>query len=125
MLNNAFRKELIILLGACAAVRPPALRRSKRAEWLYATDIPVLLSECTKEQLESALQGAGWEYIPAEQLPRSESDVMVESYVRDALIRFNPCIAENPSFADQVIYKLRALISTVRPHDLVTQNERF
>lgn len=61
MLNNAFRKELIILLGACAAVRPPALRRSKRAEWLYATDIPVLLSECTKEQLESALQGAGWE----------------------------------------------------------------
>lgn len=62
MLNNAFRKELTILLNACAASRPPALRRSKSAEWLYATDIPVLLSGQTKEQLKSALIGAGWEY---------------------------------------------------------------
>ena len=71
------------------------------------------------------LQSNGWEYIPAEVLPREDSDVMVESYLRSALIRFNPCIAENPAHADTVIYKLRALISTVRPHDLVTQNERF
>lgn len=71
------------------------------------------------------LQANGWEYIPASDLPRSESDVMVESHLRDALIRFNPCIAEHPAHADTVIYKLRALISTVRPHDLVTQNERF
>ena len=78
-----------------------------------------------EDMIIHTVQGAGWEYIPADQLPREESDVMVESYVRDALIRFNPCIAENPAFADQVIYKLRALISTVRPHDLVTQNERF
>ena len=72
-----------------------------------------------------ALQQNGWEYIPAAELPRSETDVMVESHLREALIRFNHCIAENPSHADTVIYKLRALISTVRPHDLVTQNERF
>ena len=72
-----------------------------------------------------ALQKNGWEYIPADTLPRAESEVMVESHLRDALIRFNPCIAENPAHADTVIYKLRALISTVRPHDLVTQNERF
>ena len=71
------------------------------------------------------LQQNGWEYIPAGELPRAESDVMVESHLRDALIRLNPCIAENPNHADTVIYKLRALISTVRPHDLVTQNERF
>ena len=71
------------------------------------------------------LQSSGWEYIPTSELPRAESDVMVESHLRDALIRFNPCIAANPAHADTVIYKLRALISTVRPHDLVTQNERF
>ena len=71
------------------------------------------------------LQQNGWEYIPAVELPRAESDVMVESHLRDALIRLNPCIAENPNHADTVIYKLRALIATVRPHDLVTQNERF
>ena len=71
------------------------------------------------------LQQNGWEYIPAGELPRAESDVMVEAHLRDALIRLNPCIAENPNHADTVIYKLRALIATVRPHDLVTQNERF
>ena len=72
-----------------------------------------------------AVQSNGWSYIPAEELPRAESDVLVEKHLRDALIRLNPCIAENPAHADTVIYKLRALISTVRPHDLVTQNERF
>ena len=72
-----------------------------------------------------AIKSNGWTYIPAGQLPRADSDVLVESYLRDALIRLNPCIAETPSHADTVIYKLRALISTVRPHDLVTQNERF
>ena len=71
------------------------------------------------------LQQNCWEYIPAGELPRAESDVMVESHLRDALIRLNPCIAENTNHADTVIYKLRALIATVRPHDLVTQNERF
>jgi len=72
-----------------------------------------------------AVKQNGWTYIPAAELPRAESDVLVEQYLREALIRLNPCIAETPSHADTVIYKLRALISTVRPHDLVTQNERF
>ena len=45
--------------------------------------------------------------------------------VKAALIRLNPCIAEHPAHADTVIYKLRSLISTVQPHDLITQNERF
>ena len=72
-----------------------------------------------------AIEASGWKYIPADELPRAESDVLVEKHLRDALIRLNPCIAETPANADTVIYKLRALISTVRPHDLVTQNERF
>lgn len=72
-----------------------------------------------------AIENSGWTYITADDLPRSESDVLVEKHLRDALIRLNPCIAETPEHADTVIYKLRALISTVRPHDLVTQNERF
>lgn len=78
-----------------------------------------------EDMVIQAIRDNGWEYIPAEDLPRSDSDVLVESYLRDALIRLNPCIADNPANADTVIYKLRALISTVRPHDLVTQNERF
>jgi type I restriction enzyme, R subunit len=67
----------------------------------------------------------GWKYIPAEELPRHHSDVMVEPIVRDSLIRLNPEIAEEPSRADEVIYKLRTLILSVQPHNLVTQNELF
>ena len=73
----------------------------------------------------STLQKTGWTYIPAENLPRAYSDVLVEPMLKDALIRLNPCIAENPSRADEVIYKLRTLILTVQPHNLVTQNELF
>ncbi|WP_312440755.1 type I restriction endonuclease subunit R [Sphingobacterium multivorum] len=67
----------------------------------------------------------GWKYIPAEELPRQHADVMVEPMVRDALIRLNPEIAEDPTRADQVIYKLRTVILSVQPHNLVTQNEIF
>lgn len=67
----------------------------------------------------------GWKYIPAEELPRSHSDVMVEPMVREALIRLNPEIAAKPDYADDVIYKLRAVVLSVQPHNLVTQNEQF
>lgn len=73
----------------------------------------------------SSLSANGWKYIPAEDLPRAYSDVMVEPMVKAALIRLNPEIATEPSRADEVIYKLRTLILTVQPHDLVTQNELF
>ena len=83
----------------------------------------------TEQQVEDMMIAAGkangWTYIAADALPRKESEVMVESMVKAALIRLNPCIAEKPENADTVIYRLRALISTVQPHDLVTQNERF
>ena len=83
----------------------------------------------TEQQVEDMMIAAGkangWTYIGADALPRKESEVMVESMVKAALIRLNPCIAEKPENVDTVIYRLRALISTVQPHDLVTQNERF
>jgi len=67
----------------------------------------------------------GWTYIPAEMLQRAHGDVMVEPMVRDALIRLNPEIAATPEYADDVIYKLRSVILSVQPHNLVTQNEQF
>ena len=80
----------------------------------------------TIEQLTlQVLQSNGWKYIPSEELPREYSDVMVESMVRNALIRLNPEIAAEPSRADEVIYKLRSLILSVQAHDLVTYNEQF
>ncbi|OME89129.1 MULTISPECIES: type I restriction endonuclease subunit R [Paenibacillus] len=80
----------------------------------------------TIEQMTlTTLKSNGWKYMTAEELQREYSDVMVEPIVKQALIRLNPEIAEEPSRADEVIYKLRTLILTVQPHNLVTQNELF
>ena len=78
-----------------------------------------------EQMILSTLQGNGWKYIPFEELPRMHSDVLVEPMVKEALIRLNPEIAEDPSRADEVIYKLRTVILSVQPHNLVTQNEVF
>ena len=88
--------------------------------------MPTFNEDNTIEQMIiSTLSSNGWEYIPADKLPREFSDVMVEPMVKEALIRLNPEIAEDPSRADEVIYKLRTLINSVQPHNLVTQNETF
>mgnify|MGYP006070267835 FL=1 len=80
----------------------------------------------TIEQMTLAsLQKNGWKYVPAEDLPRRHDDVLVEPLVKEALIRLNPEIAVEPSRADEVIMKLRALILSVRPHNLIQQNEDF
>lgn len=80
----------------------------------------------TVEQLViETLKENGWKYIPAEALPRDLTDVMVEPMVKDALIRLNPEIAEEPSRADEVIYKLRALLQHFPSDNLVAQNEAF
>ena len=78
-----------------------------------------------EQMLVDTISQNGWSYIPAAELPRLHADVMVEPMVRDALIRLNPEIAAKPEYADDVIYKLRAIILSVQPHNLVTQNEQF
>ena len=80
----------------------------------------------TVEQLFiDSLKKNGWKYIPADKLPRDLSDVIVEPMVKDALIRLNPEIAEDPSRADEVIYKLRAMLQPFPYDNLVAQNEAF
>ena len=78
-----------------------------------------------EQMILDTLKNNGWKYVPADELPRAYTDVLVEPLVKQALIRLNPEIAEDPSRADEVIYKLRTLILTVQPHNLVTQNELF
>jgi type I restriction enzyme R subunit len=72
-----------------------------------------------------ARRGAGWHFIPAVALPRQPQDLFVEQYVREALIRLNPDIAAQPDRADEVIYKLRAIVLSVRSDGLVRANEEF
>ena len=68
---------------------------------------------------------ACWDYVPAIELPRQPGDVTVEPWMRDALIRLNPEIADQPDRADEVIYNLRACILSVQADGLVRANENF
>ncbi|MGN6553662.1 MAG: type I restriction endonuclease subunit R, partial [Verrucomicrobiota bacterium] len=71
------------------------------------------------------LRPAKWEYVPANDVPRQAGDVMVEPWLRLALIRLNPEIANQPDRADEVIYALRAILLAVQADGLVRANENF
>jgi type I restriction enzyme R subunit len=66
-----------------------------------------------------------WRFVSAEELPRQQSDVLVESMVRDALIRLNPEIKAQPERADEVLYRLRTIPLSVQNEGLVRANELF
>jgi type I restriction enzyme, R subunit len=66
-----------------------------------------------------------WGYEPARNLPRATTDVLLESDLRDALVRLNPEIAVQASRADEVIYRLRAILVGVHADGLVKANEEF
>lgn len=68
---------------------------------------------------------ASWTYVAATGIPRQPGDVMVEAWVRDALIRLNAEIAAVPNRADEVIYQLRAILLSVQSDGLVRANENF
>jgi len=70
-------------------------------------------------------KAAGWHYVPSLSLPRRVNDVFIEPYLRQALIRLNPEIAAQPERADEVLYKLRAIVLSVRSDGLIRANEEF
>ncbi|MEI7636533.1 MAG: type I restriction endonuclease subunit R [Syntrophus sp. (in: bacteria)] len=75
--------------------------------------------------LGGELRPARWDYVPAAQVPRKPGEVMVEPWLREALVRLNPEIAAQPDRADEVIYNLRACILSVQADGLVRANENF
>src|SRR4051812_31655859 len=77
------------------------------------------------EQVQEALPGWGdspsvgfkprsWNYMPGLQVPRQLGEVLVESWLREALVRLNPEIAAQPDRADEVLYALRATLLSVQ-----------
>jgi len=71
------------------------------------------------------ISGLGWHYLAHQHIPRQPQDVFVESFVREALVRLNPEIAANPDRADEVLYKLRAIVLSVRSDGIIKANEEF
>ena len=72
-----------------------------------------------------AICGLGWHFLAPEHLPRQPHEILVEDHLREALIRLNPEIAAQPDRADDVLYRLRAIVMGVRSDGLVTANEEF
>jgi type I restriction enzyme R subunit len=66
-----------------------------------------------------------WDYKSASDLERGVNEVLIEEELRNALIRINPEINQKPERADEVIYKLRAILISVNQTGLVRANEEF
>ena len=72
-----------------------------------------------------AAYGLQWQYKSPSELNRSVNEVMLENDLKEALIRLNPEINARPELADEVIYKLRAILILVNQEGLVRTNEEF
>lgn len=79
----------------------------------------------TEAMLINVLSESGWKYVPQDELRREYSDVINEMDLSDALVRINPSIEKNPAYADEVISKLRLIISGSQGEGIVAANERF
>lgn len=69
--------------------------------------------------------GAQWQYVSSTALNRTVNEVLLETELKAALIRLNPEIALNNELAEEVIYKLRAILLSVHQIGLVKANEEF
>jgi len=69
--------------------------------------------------------GPQWNYKSAAELNRGVNEVLDEAELKAALIRLNPEISLRHELADEVIYKLRAILISVNQVGLVKANEDF
>ena len=66
-----------------------------------------------------------WLYKSSDNLNREPKDILFEEKLKEALILLNPEINNKPELADEVIYKLRAILISVNQVGLVKANEEF
>ena len=57
---NSLRQEIRTILDGTGSVRPAALRRCAREDWLYATDLPQAASEEETDAFLRTAEGIGW-----------------------------------------------------------------
>ena len=95
---------------------------------LLAGPIKATSANAVQEPLPSygpSPKGIGWRYAAPSEVPRQIQEVLVEPWLRDALIRLNQEIAAQPDRADEVLYKLRAIVLSVRSDGLIRANEEM
>ena len=85
----------------------------------------VFNEENTVEEYVRDLLTPLWDFISSEELGRADDAVFAVDRLKDSLIRLNPSIEENPDRVEDVLYRLRAIILSVRSDGLVKANEEF
>ena len=82
-------------------------------------------SNAVEQMILDACQDRRWQFVASgsPSLVRQPSEVFIEPMVREALIRLNPEIAQQPDRADEVLYRLRAIPLSVQTDGLVRANE--
>lgn len=78
-----------------------------------------------EDYVRDLLISLGWKYVISNELRRRESDVLLEEELKKALLRLNPVIKRDPINAEEVLYRLRAIIISARGAGLVKANEEF
>ena len=81
--------------------------------------------ENTVEEYVRDLLTPLWAFVSPEGLGRADDTVFAVDRLKDSLIRLNPSIEENPDRVEDVLYRLRAIILSVRSDGLVKANEEF
>ncbi len=95
---------------------------------LLAGPIKAVLANTAQEPQVSngpSSKGIGWRYAASAEVPRQMQDVLVEPWLREALIHLNPEIAAQPDRVDDVLFKLRAIVMSVRSDGLIRANEEM
>ena len=85
----------------------------------------VNLNQSSRLEQARKAYGAEWVYKSPEELNRGVNEVLLESELKASLIKLNPEISAKPELADEVIYKLRAILISVNQIGLVKANEEF
>ncbi|MFJ8795980.1 type I restriction endonuclease [Streptomyces sp. NPDC102462] len=89
------------------------------------TTVQAFVTDALSELSDSSPGQLAWSHVTGSALDRVETDVLVESEVRDALIRLNPDIAADADHADEVIYRLTGLVLSARSTGVVKANADF
>lgn len=71
------------------------------------------------------LVSLGWTHVPGKGVPRERTDVLVETWLIDALKRLNPAIHEQPDRVDEVLPPLRMAVLAAGTEGLVSANEQM
>lgn len=76
-----------------------------------------------EQMLINAAANVGWIYVEPDKVPRLPDEVFVSQWLMTALLKFNDI---TPEQAEQVIYKLRAIVLSCNNYDeLVAANDKF